>query len=395
MSTNPDGAAAGGAEQAETEQKVKGGWGTAILIALVALPLGVAVLYALQELIHLIWVEAVPTLEGPALWVVVLASTTIAGVLVAIIRKHRNGHNPLSGIATVPVYLTDYPAVMGAILVTLVGGLVLGPEVALVTTGSLVGSEFGRRRGDIEQSKAMMVGIGFAVLALFVEPMLTGSFEVATSYEFTPIDIVGTVCIAVVTAVVLMAGRWAAIGLIRIRGGDTPAVIPMAVVGLLVGLIALAYTEATGNPLSLVLTSGETDIKPLVALGTASAIGLAVAAKWLAYSLSLGGGFRGGPYFPALFIGAGVGAMAVDIFPSLSAGSAAAGIAAAFSYLAHGSWKATAVLGIVLGVIVGGGQAILICLLAVAIGKLVPAVNYASTASAAPPAGAPASTASA
>lgn len=349
---------------------------TMAMIAILALPVGVVVLYLIQELIHLVWFEFADSLQGPTLWAMVIGSTTLAGILVAAIRHHRNGHDPLSGLATVPVFITDYPAVMGAILVSLLGGLALGPEVALVTTGSLVGCEIARRRGDVAVSKGMMVGILFAIMALFVEPLLEGTFEVAANYTFTPIDIVGTVGIALLTAVVLMAGRWAAIGLTKVRGGDTPAVLPMAIFGLAVGLVAVAYHEVSDNPVSFVLTSGENNVKPLIALGTASAIGLAIAAKWLAYTFSLGGGFRGGPYFPALFIGAGVGGIAYDLFPSLSSGSAAAGIAAAFSYLMHGSWKATAILGLVIGFLVGGSQAILVCLLAVAVAKLLPAVVY-------------------
>ena len=388
-----DAAGPGGAAPAPATPAAGRGLLTLAMIAILALPVGVVVLYLIQELIHLVWFEFADSVEGPALWAMVIGSTTLAGVLVAVIRHHRNGHDPLSGLATVPVFLTDYPAVMGAILVSLIGGLTLGPEVALVTTGSLVGCEIARRRGDVEVSKGMMVGILFAVLALFIEPMLEGTFEVAARYTFTPIDIVGTVGIALVTAVVLMAGRWVAIGLTKVRGGDTPAVLPMAIFGLAVGLVAVAYHEVSNNPVSFVLTSGENNVKPLIALGAASAIGLTIAAKWLAYTLSLGGGFRGGPYFPALFIGAGVGAIAYDLFPSLSSGSAAAGLAAAFSYLMHGSWKATVILGLVIGLLVGGGQAILVCLLAVAVAKLLPAVVYHPGESATPdqtPAAAPA-----
>ncbi|MDQ1248032.1 MAG: hypothetical protein QG597_2404, partial [Actinomycetota bacterium] len=261
---------------------------TMVLIAVVALPVGVVVLELIEGLIHYIWFELADTLEGPALWAMVIGSTTVAGLLVAAIRHHRNGHDPLSGLATVPVFLTDYPAVMGAIVVSLLCGIALGPEVALVTTGSLVGCEIARRRGDVEVSKGMMIGILFAIMALFVGPILSGTFNVASEYTFTAIDIAGSIGIALVTAAVLMVGRWAAIGLTKVRGGDTPAYVPLTIFGLAVGLVAVAYHEVSGNAVSFVLTSGENNVKPLIALGTASAIGLAIAAKWLAYTLSLG-----------------------------------------------------------------------------------------------------------
>ena len=49
-----------------------------------------------------------------------------------------------------------------------------------------------------------------------------------------------------------------------------------------------------------------------------------------AYALSLGAGFRGGPVFPALLIGAAMGALAAEVLPGLEVTPAfAAGIAAA------------------------------------------------------------------
>jgi len=55
-----------------------------------------------------------------------------------------------------------------------------------------------------------------------------------------------------------------------------------------------------------------------------------VLAKSLAYALSIGGGFRGGPIFPITFIGLGIAVLSTLLFTDLPIGPmAAASIAAA------------------------------------------------------------------
>jgi H+/Cl- antiporter ClcA len=56
---------------------------------------------------------------------------------------------------------------------------------------------------------------------------------------------------------------------------------------------------------------------------------LLVLTKGLAYALSLGAGFRGGPVFPAIALGVAAAMVAADLFPSLHTTPAVAtGIAA-------------------------------------------------------------------
>lgn len=361
----------------QTSNQDSGGGGrrpvlTLLLIVVPALVIGTILLTILQELIHLIWVEGLPSLPDPAMWAVVLATTTMAGVLVAFVRHRDDGHNPLGGIAMLPVRVREYPAVLGAVVISLLGGLVLGPEVALVVTGSVIGCEVAARRGDLPQDKALKVGILAAVMALFVRPLLGQSHTITPSYEFAAQDLVGAIVVAIATSAALVLGRFAAVGVLSMRGGDRPKPLPMAIVGLVIGIGAMVYHTATGDGINLVLTSGEEQIVSLVGLGTAGAIGAAVAVKWLLYALSMGGGFRGGPFFPALFVGAGLGAIATDLAPDYAGGAAAAGLTAAFSYLLHGSWKATIILGAILGIFVGGWQAVLLCVVAAFIGKALP-----------------------
>jgi H+/Cl- antiporter ClcA len=88
--------------------------------------------------------------------------------------------------------------------------------------------------------------------------------------------------------------------------------------GLAVAGLAIAYAEGTGKPSSDVLFSGQTALPPLLehsASYTAGALALLLACKALAYSISLAG-FRGGPIFPSMFVGA-TGGILVSHLPGL------------------------------------------------------------------------------
>jgi hypothetical protein len=350
--------------------------GVGALIAVVSLLLGYLVLSVLQLAIEWLWFTTPDTLPDPALWALVLGLPTLAGVAVAWLRSHgADGHSPLFGIALNPVTAADYPSIIGAIAATLVGGLVLGPEVALVSTGAFVGTEMARRTGALTTIRGATVGALAAVLALFVGPSVAGTFSVAPGYSFQPVDLIGAVGVGAATAAVIVVSRVLAIGVLRLHGGDRPRMLVLALCGLGVGVIALAYHLATGHEVGLVLTSGENEVKPLLALGSAGAIGWTIAAKWLAYSLSMGGGFRGGPFFPAIYIGAGVGAIATLLTPGIAQGAVGAGLTAAIIYLAQPKWAITVGLGVVMGLLCGGPQIIPLTVAAAVVAALLPGLR--------------------
>ncbi len=63
---------------------------------------------------------------------------------------------------------------------------------------------------------------------------------------------------------------------------------------------------------------------------SAGAVLAIVIGKLIVYGIALGGGFRGGPVFPATFIGVGAGVLASLVFTNLSVSAmAAVGISAA------------------------------------------------------------------
>jgi len=90
------------------------------------------------------------------------------------------------------------------------------------------------------------------------------------------------------------------------------------VAGLIVAGLAIAYAEGAGKSSSEVLFSGQSALGPLItnsASYTVGALLLLLVCKSLAYGVSLSS-FRGGPVFPALFVGA-VGGTAMSHLPGL------------------------------------------------------------------------------
>jgi len=90
-------------------------------------------------------------------------------------------------------------------------------------------------------------------------------------------------------------------------------VLPAA--GLLVAGLAIAFVKTTDHGADQVLFSGQDAIGPLVdnpGAWSLSALALLIGFKGLAYGASLGT-FRGGPTFPAMFLGAAGGLMAAQL----------------------------------------------------------------------------------
>jgi hypothetical protein len=98
----------------------------------------------------------------------------------------------------------------------------------------------------------------------------------------------------------------------------------------LVGGLAIAFNQATGQPIDAVLFSGQDAFAELIKTGptlSLSTLALLLLFKGLAWSLSLGN-FRGGPTFPALFLGT-VGGLLAAHLPGLSETPAVAVLMAA------------------------------------------------------------------
>lgn len=102
------------------------------------------------------------------------------------------------------------------------------------------------------------------------------------------------------------------------------------VAGLAIAGLAIGFAEATDKTSSLVLFSGQSALGPVLDNATSYSVGtlvLLIICKGLAYGVALSS-FRGGPIFPAMFLGA-VGGVALSHLPGLDmVAGAAMGIGA-------------------------------------------------------------------
>jgi H+/Cl- antiporter ClcA len=96
-------------------------------------------------------------------------------------------------------------------------------------------------------------------------------------------------------------------------------VLVTATLGLLIGLTAMTYQLITGNAFTQVLFSGQDALPELVAHAADYSVAVLIflaLCKTFVYGLSLSA-FRGGPVFPAMFIGAVLG-IAASSLPGMS-----------------------------------------------------------------------------
>ena len=305
----------------------------------------------------------------PAWWP--LPVLAVGGVLAALAICYlpgRGGPSPAGGFKLHgPPTAAQLPGVIAAALATLIFGAVLGPEMPLILLGGGLAALSVRlaRRDVPDRARAVVASAGsFAAISTLLGSPITGAFLLMEasglsgptlglvlvpgllaagvgSLIFIGLDAwtgLGTfslaitglppfgrpdlaefgwaIVIGVVAALAGSAIRW--LGRLLHQYADQRPLIMAPLAGLVVAALAIGYAEATGNSSSQVLFSGQAGLPPLVqhaASYTAGALLLLLLCKGLAYSASLAS-FRGGPTFPALFIGA-AGGIAMSHLPGL------------------------------------------------------------------------------
>lgn len=359
-----------------------------LIAAAISLVLGYIVLEIVNAGIILLW-ETIPESWATTPAWYVLGILLIAAVLVFVIRKFVGdaGHSPIGGIKVSSVTPKEYVGVILAIVATLWGGLVLGPEVALVATGSMIGGLVARRMGFVDaadQKKIVGFGALGAILALFVGPILSGSMEIGGAPESIEVDQLGwAIVVAIIVAVVVTLSRTVAAVLARATGG-APHLPILIAASLIVGVSALIVQSRTGEGVLFIVTSGEEFITKLPALTTVSTVVAIIIFKAIAYAVSLGSGFRGGPFFPAMFIGAATGVLISMIMgdsgPSIPA-AIVVGVIASVIATAPMKWPIVIILGVVLGLMMGTWTLVPAALVGAVVARLIPRWGDRVTAS--------------
>ena len=348
---------------------------------LLALALSLAAGTVIVEIVNggiaLLW-ETIPSQwDATPAWYV-FGLLLIGAGLVYVIRRFLGdtGHSPLGGITVSPYTPSAYLAAILAILASLWGGAVLGPEVALVATGALIGGLVCRGLGVLDAARQKtVVGVGSlgGLLALFVGPALSGSLHLGSPPTVEVDQLAWAVGVALVATVIVTLARVAAGLLDRVTGGG-PHFIALLGAGAVVALCAVIVHARTELPVVYIATSGEELISELPTLTSLSAVLSIVLFKSIAYAVSLGSGLRGGPFLPAMFVGASVGlaaALTLPHGPSVPAGIAV-GVVAGVIATARMSWRVALILGVVLGFLMGSWTLIPATIVGAIVARLIP-----------------------
>jgi H+/Cl- antiporter ClcA len=304
---------------------------------------------------------------GPPDWyyVIVLGLAGVAMALTILRLPGQGGHVPAEGlkIGDTPARPVDLPGVLLAAIATIGLGLVLGPEAPLIALGAGLGLFTIRlvKQDTPQPAQTVIAGAGsFAAVALiFGSPIIAavlllealgldreklpvfllpgllaagigslvsigmgsltglsdsayalGALSLPSFATPTLVDFVWTLPLAGGIALVTFGARHVGLRSHRIVIGRPLLMIPCA--GILVALLAVVFHAITGRGAGEVLFSGQSALPGLssgAAAWSVSALVLLVALKALAWGVSMGG-FRGGPTFPAIFIGAAAGILA-------------------------------------------------------------------------------------
>ena len=306
----------------------------------------------------------------PNWWPVPLLA--LAGLLVALSITYLpgiGGHSPADGFQPGGVFPPrELPGMVLASLAGLSLGVVIGPEAPLILLGSGLGALAVRlaARDAPDTARAVIAGAGsFAAISSLLGSPLLGAFLLLEASGlggamlgvvlvpgllsagigtliFIGLDSLtglGTLSLAIPdlpefgSPTVAMFGWSIAFGLVAPFLGrgiqslallirphvDPRRILLMPVLGLVIGGLAFGFAEATDKGFSEVLFSGQSGLGPLIdnaADWSVGALLLLVLCKSLAYAIALSS-FRGGPVFPAMFIGAAAG-IAASHLPGLS-----------------------------------------------------------------------------
>jgi chloride channel protein, CIC family len=296
----------------------------------------------------------------------------LAGILVALTLRFlpgTGGHSPADGfkVGAGPPAPIDLPGVLLAALATLSLGVVLGPEAPLIALGGGLGVLAIRlaKRDAPARTRTVVAAAGsFAAISTLLGSPLLGAFLLmeASGLAGATLELVlvpGLLASGVGSLIFLGLDAWTGLGTFSLAIPDLPHVgsptgaefgwalaigvlaVPLGfgirwlglflrpyaerrmllvtpVVGLAIAGLAIAFAAGTGKSSSEVLFSGQSALGPFVdnsASYTVGALLLLIVCKSLAYGASLSS-FRGGPTFPAIFLGA-VGGVALSHLPGL------------------------------------------------------------------------------
>lgn len=295
------------------------------------------------------------------------------------------GHIPVHGLSTEPIEPKELPGVIVAAIAGIGFGIVLGPEAPLIAIGGGIGLMVVRRMAreapDAIGTLMATCGLFAAISFLFGSPVIAAVLIIEAAgldknrltlvlipgllaagigslvstgidswtgvdtkdFALTPlqldafprptfVDFLWTAPLAAVVAVLVL-------GVVAIgKRVERPALgkpfLVLPAVAVATSLLAIVFDLTTGKGPEQVLFSGESALPSLVSDGAGWSVGallLLIGCKAIAYGLALGS-YRGGPVFPALFVGTAAGLLAAklpgfDLTAAIAVGMGAATVA--------------------------------------------------------------------
>lgn len=306
-----------------------------------------------------------------------LPMLVLGATIVVIAQRSRpgTGASPLTG------FHFDTPArtavvALAAAIGSLAFGYVLGPEAALILIGTTIGALAARALGRGDDANAvrafMLLGGVAAIGDAYGSPFITAFIvlEIA-AFGGLPAAILVPSLVAMASGFLVQIGIWAipgigthalavpglprydSIGPGDLLGGTATAIVAAVVAlgvlvlgrrvdllwrarptlttygGAAVTAVAVLIAAWVGINEEFILFSGNASMQSVISQTSVAAVAAIVLLKAVAYSAALGAGFRGGPVFPATFLGVGIGVAGALLVPALAMPAlVAAGIAA-------------------------------------------------------------------
>jgi H+/Cl- antiporter ClcA len=348
-----------------------------VLAAVLGIPISVvaygflALVTAIQEFVFNDLPQDVFAADVPAWWPV--PWLVLCGLLTGLTIRHlpgNGGHSPAFGFKAGggPPADRDLPGIILAALATLSLGAVLGPEAPLIAIGGGLAALTVRlvRKDAPPMALTIMASAGsFAAISTLLGSPVLGAFLIMEAagiggVTLSLVALPGLLASGIGALVFVGLNHWTGLGnfslaLTSVPPAVDPTVATMAWavamgvggallgwvirwiglslrpvvhvnrvlvtagLGLVIGLTAMAYQLISDNSFTQVLFSGQDALPELVEHATDYSVGVLIllaACKTIGYGLSLSA-FRGGPVFPAMFIGAVLG-IAVSGLPGMS-----------------------------------------------------------------------------
>jgi H+/Cl- antiporter ClcA len=189
--------------------------------------------------------------------------------------------------------------VVGAVIIIEAAGLG-GPTLPLVLLPGLLAAGIG---------SLVFIGVGsltgLSSSAYAISPLSLPAYPQPNVGDFLWTIVLSVVAAAVTFAIMQLGRR-------THRVVEQRIIVLTTLAALVIAALAIAFSQITGQPADAVLFSGQEAMDPIVSqAGTISlgTIALLVVCKGLAWGVSLGSA-RGGPTFPAIFLGIAGGLLA-------------------------------------------------------------------------------------